>query len=462
MTADELRSCYPIFHFSSFAHELSPLGLEIVYTYSLGEEHTFKHKVTFNGVTPIQLGALSSDELEKHLFSVGLAEMLNYWKLTASPQVHISAGALTETQLAWWHTVLIEGMGEYFYVNAINFTEPNFVRFTCETVLSDVTLEEQTVPAISETPSVLVPIGGGKDSAVTLSLIGNAFPDTTAGFMVNAIPSAEATLHASPIQLRVDVTRTLDPHMLQLNNEGFLNGHVPISSVLAFMSVFAARLHGYTHIAISNERSSNEGNVFYCDRDINHQYSKTFAFEQSFAQYCQTFLPANTPHYFSFLRPLYELQIAKVFARFPEYHAIFRSCNRGQKTNTWCGECPKCLFAFSIMVPFLGIQETTKVFGKDMYADASLYYLAEELLGVGTKKPFECVGTHEETLCAFYLATQAYGIEALPPLLAEVQTKILSKETNLTHRTETILKSWNTEHLIPSQFETLLKEHADV
>lgn len=463
MTVDELRSSYPTFQFTSFTYEITQLGLEVVYRYTLGQDHSFNHRVTFNDITQEHIEKLSPSYLETYLFSIGLAEMLNYWKLTASPQIHISAGALSQTQLEWWHNLLIQGMGEYFYVNNINFTEPDFVRFTCEELLTpDAPLKTTQNLSENQSPRILVPIGGGKDSAVTLSLLGTAFPTATAGFMVNSLASADATLQASSIQSRVDVTRVLDPHLLDLNSQGFLNGHVPISSVLAFMSIFAARLHNYTHIAISNERSSNEGNVFYCDRDINHQYSKTFAFEQSFAQYCQTFLPANTPHYFSFLRPLYELQIAKIFAQFPEYHAVFRSCNRGQKTNSWCGECPKCLFAFSIMLPFLGIQKTTKVFGKDMYADASLYYLAEELLGVGTKKPFECVGTHEETLCAFHLATQVYGTDPLPPLLAEVQTKILTNETNLDQRTSTILKSWNTEHLMPIQFETVLKEHVDV
>lgn len=462
MTVDELRATYPTFYFTSFSHELSEVGFEVTYNYALEQKHTFTHKIVFRNVTQDHLQSLTISDLEKYLLSIGLAEMLSYWKLTASPHIHISAGTLTQTELDWWHTLLIEGMGEYFFVNTINFSQPNFVRLSAQTVQApDVPLKEIVLPTTPNSTHhrILVPIGGGKDSAVTLSLLGEAFPSTTAGFMVNAISSAEAILQASNIENRVDVTRVLDPQMLELNSQGFLNGHVPISSTLAYLSVFAAKLFGYTHVAISNERSSNEGNVFYCDRDINHQYSKTAAFEKSFAQYCQTYLPAQTPYYFSFLRPLYELQIAELFAQLPKYHSVFRSCNRGQKTNTWCGECPKCLFAYSIMLPFLGIEKTITIFGKDMYSDASLYYLAEELLGVGHKKPFECVGTHEETLCAFYLATQQYESSALPPLLKEVQKHILHAEKDLAHRTQTILTSWNADHLIPIQFETILKEH---
>jgi len=461
MTVNELRNRYPTFHFSSCKHELSDLGLEVTFTYSLEDEHTFHHKVIFHAVTQDLLQQISSDELDTYLLTIGLSEMLNYWKLTASPKVHISAVSLSATQLAWWKDLLIQGLGEYFYVNQIKFTDPDFVTFTCQTpATQDIPLKKAIIPTFS-TPKVLIPVGGGKDSAVTLSLIGATVPDS-AGFMVNAIPSAVETLAVSPIKTKVTVTRILDPHMLELNSQGFLNGHVPISSVLASMSVFAGRVFGYTHVTISNERSSNEGNIFYCDRDINHRYSKTFAFEESFTSYCQTYLPQETPHYFSFLRPIYELQIAKIFAQFPEYHALFRSCNRGQKNNSWCGECSKCLFAYSIMVPFLGKEKTAEYFGKDMFQDTTLYYLAEELLGVGEKKPFECVGTHEETICAFYLATKQYQGETLPPLLALVQEKILRSETELEARTQAIFDGWNLQHLIPAQFETLLKEHTHV
>ncbi|MCA9369099.1 hypothetical protein KC721_02270, partial [Candidatus Woesebacteria bacterium] len=266
------------------------------------------------------------------------------------------------------------------------------------------------------------------------------------------------TLAVSPLQSAVTVQRTLDSQMRMLNGEGFLNGHVPISSVIAFISVFAARLHGYTHVAISNERSSNEGNAFFCDREINHQYSKTFHFESAFAQYCQTYLPVQTPVYFSFLRPLFELQIAKIFAKYPEYHPLFRSCNRGQKTNKWCGECPKCLFAFSLLVPFLGADKTSEYFGKNLYDDISLYPLAEELLGIGEKKPLECVGTHEETICAFYLGTKEFSAENTPNLLKKVQNEILSKEFNLEARSQKILTSWNDEHLVPEPFVNVLEK----
>ena len=466
MTSKTLRDRYPVFQFESFSYTLpqenTAQELTVIYSYVLGE-HRFSHTVVFEHVRPQDVSTIPDKDIRRYLLTIGLAEMLNYWKLTASPTIRISAGALPASELDWWHTLLMHGMGEYFFVNDIDFSSPTFVRFTADTLQEpDLPLLPLTQPKDTNTPpKILIPIGGGKDSAVTLQLFSQAFPNTTAGFMVNPIQSAEDTLAASSVPTAVTIHRQIDPLLLELNAQGYLNGHVPISSVLACMSVFAARLFGYTHIAISNERSSNEGNVFYCNQEINHQYSKTATFETSFAQYCATYLPANTPEYFSFLRPLYELQIAQRFAQMPQYHSVFRSCNRGQKQNAWCGNCPKCLFAYSMLVPFLGSETTARHFGKDLFADATLYPLAEELLGVGEKKPLECVGTYEETLCAFYLATQQYQEQntQLPALLARVTKEILSTQVDLAARAATILSSWNSAHRIPPNLVPLLEEN---
>lgn len=59
---------------------------------------------------------------------------------------------------------------------------------------------------------------------------------------------------------------------------------------------------------------------------VNHQYSKTYEFENDFAEYSKKYLKANVK-YFSFLRPLNEMQIAKIFSRYTKYHKVFKSCN---------------------------------------------------------------------------------------------------------------------------------------
>lgn len=99
--------------------------------------------------------------------------------------------------------------------------------------------------------------------------------------------------------------------MLELNEKGFLNGHTPFSAMLAFTSYFVAYLSGKKYIAVSNEQSSNESNIK--GEKINHQYSKSFEFEEEFRWYINNYLEDHV-QYFSMLRPLNELQIAKLFS----------------------------------------------------------------------------------------------------------------------------------------------------
>ena len=65
--------------------------------------------------------------------------------------------------------------------------------------------------------------------------------------------------------------------MLQLNSEGYINGHTPFSAIVAFSSVLTAALNGQKYITLSNENSANESTVK--DSKVNHQYSKSYEFE---------------------------------------------------------------------------------------------------------------------------------------------------------------------------------------
>lgn len=155
------------------------------------------------------------------------------------------------------------------------------------------------------------------------------------------------------------------------------------------------------YIALSNEDSANENNVK--GEEVNHQYSKSFEYENDFRKYVKKFLPTPV-EYFSFLRPLNELQIAKLFSKLKKYHSTFKSCNVGSKENPWkwCNNCAKCLFAFTILSPYLyssdkkGQNPLVEIFGEDLFNKESLKQTFLELLGKIDVKPFDCVGTFEE------------------------------------------------------------------
>jgi hypothetical protein len=125
----------------------------------------------------------------------------------------------------------------------------------------------------------------------------------------------------------------------------------------------------------------------------------------------------STFNYFSFLRPLSELQIAMLFSRFTAYHDVFRSCNAGSKEDVWCGRCAKCLFAYIILSPFIAPERLAEIFGKPMLDDENMRTEFEQLLGEAETKPFECVGTVGEVRQALRMAVERWYGEERPALL---------------------------------------------
>lgn len=451
--SEDLREKHPSINFQNMAWEVIDDQLVMSFTYVLEPDLTFLHQVKIANVSPELLDTIPEDQLKAYVFNLGMVELLSYWKLAAPGQIVVDVARMSLSQVEWWHKLLIKGMGEYFFINHLDFTQDKFVSIDAQ--------ELQQLPSWSTGPSlddrkVLIPLGGGKDSALSLELLKGEFE--VGALLVNPTQAAQditqiAELSSEHIHY---VERQFDPQLFELNEAGYLNGHVPVSASFAFISLLVGRLFGYAHIAISNERSSNEGNVEYLGHTINHQYSKTYEFERSFQEYVSEFLPSNTPRYFSMLRPLYELQIARLFAEHgKKYLSAFRSCNRGQRTNSWCGECSKCLFAFTILFPWLGEEKLVEIFGQNLFEKADLLPTALEMLGLAEQKPFECVGTHHETRVAFGLSMQKYleNNQELPNLLEELRKQHgIEPVEESGPETQTVLEAFDDNHSLPESF----------
>lgn len=412
----ELRNQYSRFFYRGFEVEKTPTELKITYHFEIEGLAEFAPCWTF----PRPEGGGEPDE--KLIFSLGLVELISYWKIACPPQVVVEAGELDEDQIRWWKHLYFNGLGEFFYVNNINEADPeNFMEICCagrEDSAETAAAWEKIVPARSISQGVLVPIGGGKDSVVTLDLLRRAGLPVY-GYIINPRGATVNTAVAAGLdEGRVmSVRRTLDPNMLELNRRGYLNGHTPFSALVAFSSLIAARLLNLSYVALSNESSANESTV--AGSTVNHQYSKSFEFEQDFHDYVRRYLPGNA-YYFSLLRPLSEFQIAKYFAGLKQYHPIFRSCNAGSKTDSWCGHCPKCLFVYLILSPFLSREAVRDIFGREMLEDETLKGTLDQLTGVVEEKPFECVGSRDEVNTAIVLTIGRLEQEhrPLPALLA--------------------------------------------
>jgi hypothetical protein len=199
-----------------------------------------------------------------------------------------------------------------------------------------------------------------------------------------------------------------------------------------------------------------KGNVKYLGKTINHQYSKTFDFEKRFKEYFEKYLSKKI-NYFSLLRPLHEIQIAKIFSKSPEYFNKFLSCNEAYKTNSgkkeitgkWCGKCSKCLFVFTMLYPFVDKEELVKIFNKNLFEDKTLIPLMKDLVIEGREKPFDCVGTKKEVLLSLCLNIKKE--KELPVVLKALKEFCLITNMN-------ILNSWNKEHFVPKKFQKKIKK----
>lgn len=457
MKADELRKKHQKLSLTKIGHSYQNDDLLFDCEFKLDDHLTFHPKVTIHNLPNHLYQQLSPETLRNFSFHLALAEVFSYWKAAVPKEIVIEVADLTPDQITFWHDLLIKGMGEFFYVNQIDFRSPDFVEI--KSVPQRKKIDKQVKSSNSSLQGSLLPLGGGKDSIVSLELLKKHYQGEIILFALNPTPSVKETIALNQDLAAIYATREIDPTLIELNHQGYLNGHTPFSSYLAFLSTVVATIFDIKYVVISNERSSNEESVRYLDHPINHQYSKSFELEENFRKYVQANLPQPQAEYFSLMRPLYELQIARIFSQYPKYFSIFKSCNRGQRQNVWCGECSKCLFAFIILYPFLNQEEMTDIFGVNLLNNSDLWSIAKELIGYSHQKPLDCVGTHEESLVAMYLCyqkDQQYN-KTLSKLSKMFVDEVLPREENLDQRVEKILTSWNQNHALPKEFARIVE-----
>ena len=435
-----LRKEYSFFEYQSYSFSFINGNLVAEFCFSLSGKVSFKPTITIPS-RDFYLVNLDKTGLDNFVFHIGMVELISYWKAACSPRVIIKPHKLNQDQISWWKKLYFNGLGEFFYLNGIETDQDVFMSISSQGVEMGVSTTKL------DDNKVVIPIGGGKDSVVTLELLKNKGIKVIP-MIVNPREASIRTIETAGFNENqsVIVQRKIDGKLLELNSQGFLNGHTPFSALLAFTGVLSCINAGVSNIALSNESSANESTV--PGSKINHQYSKSFEFEDDFNQYVKKYLNPNI-NYFSFLRPVNELQIAKLFSGFPQHFNGFRSCNVGSSTDSWCGMCPKCLFTFIILSPFVEVAVLQNIFGKDMLNDPTLEDIFKELAGIADIKPFECVGTPDEVMAA--LAKYSINNFNDVVLLKNIDLKSKIKEF---HR---MISEYNTEHLLSKRFESILK-----
>lgn len=444
MSLEELRSRHLRLHYHEYSIERTRGHTILKFVFELEPGIRFTPQLVLHAESD-----RSDDELALFAFHVGLAELPSYWKAACPKEIRVHAGTLNPDQCSWWQDLLLHGLGEFYFRNQIDFTRPDFL-----IIQSSLDAPKQRMQALPPPHGGMVLTAGGKDSSLTLELLKEQKDDLVA-LVLNptraALESANISGYRHPLVLR----RSIDPTLLRLNEQGYLNGHTPFSSYLAFASVFAAAAIGRKDIIVSNEYSANESNVTFHDLPINHQYSKSARFERMFRQYVQRHL-SPTLNYFSFLRPLYDLQVAGLFARTCKPHfSNFRSCNVGSKQDRWCGTCPKCVFTYIALAAFLPFSQLREIFAGDFTTDPEFETQLRGLIGLDAIKPFECVGTRDESLQALrlMLARAERRNEVVPAVLSRIYEQSRALPCN-----EILLRELQDEHFLADYYLDILED----
>ena len=354
---------------------------------------------------------------------------ISYYKAAAPPRIEFGPHSLTEAEAAMLKAFYIDGLGEYAYRNQLDLRDLTFSYLSAEPA-------PVTIAARAHQP--LVPFGGGIDSIVTLEAVRERHTET-ALFVLSRMGDRFAALEAAASVTGLPVLRAereLDEKVLRSAALGLRNGHVPVTAILSAIAVLVAVLNGRSAVIMSNEWSASSGNLMLDGRSINHQYSKSAAFETLF---CKALADSfnGGPEYFSLLRPFCELAIARRFAELTKYHATFRSCNRAfsldasQRLGNWCGVCDKCCFIDLILAPFLSASALARIFdGREPLDNPDTTATFRTLLDLGPgPKPFECVGERTECRAAAQLAYERADRRSnttLAQLVAELGANLLS------------------------------------
>ncbi len=359
---------------------------------------------------------------------------VSYYKTGAPPVIDLGDTALSERERAFLREFYVSGLGEYAYRNALDLGDLAIVA-PALTGEPDGCGNEPPAAGPLPQPSAdlrpLVPFGGGIDSIVTVEGVRERAGDI-ALFVVSrpgdrfAAIERPAAVSGLPV---IRAGREIDPQLLRSAELGFLNGHVPVTGIISAIAVLAAVLDGRDAVVMSNEWSASVPTLERDGQPVNHQWSKSAAFEASLRELLRAG-PAGLPGYFSALRDRTELWVGERFAALPQYHQTFRSCNRafhldpGRRLGHWCGQCDKCCFIDLILAPFMPAEELRAVFaaGPEPLANPELKAKFRTLLGAGTK-PFECVGEVNECRAAVVLAAarpDRAGTALLQELAAEV------------------------------------------
>ena len=332
-----------------------------------------------------------------------LAAAPSYYKAATPPTVAVTGG-LSPSERRLLDGLLGPGLGELYFVNGLDPSGP---------VIEAAGRSDRPGGPLGLARRSLVPVGGGKDSCVTIEALQSAGEDPLLA-SVRRFPVIDAVLRRAGGDA-VRVGRTLDPQLLDLNRRGARNGHVPVTAAVSLVLCLVAVRAGCDRVVMSNERSASEATRDWRGAAVNHQWSKSLAAEELLADVLAATVGPGLGWY-SLLRPFSELAICRLFAeRCRRFFDVFSSCNAAfrldgaRRVDGWDRSCPKCRFVALALAPWLDRAEVVAIQGGDVLDDPGQVDGLAGLVEAGQPKPFECVGEVAESRVAVRLAVERAG-----------------------------------------------------
>lgn len=448
---------------------------------------------------PFDLEPARAAAVERALRLLHLIAGVSYYKAAVPPEIRIESYAIDAETAELLETIYLNGLGEFAYRNGLNLhgrikfpvdenplpgepgrgqgEEPPSLSHEAPLTptlspagggegesggapTSAGEAANNSAPALGLREHALVAIGGGKDSLVSIEALRGVGVDQTVTWIGGSqLIKACAERTGLPT---LNPGRQLASQLFEYNRLGAWNGHIPVTAVNSAILMFAALLHGMDQVVFSNERSASYGSVIPGTGEVNHQWSKGWAFERAFGDYVQTRIAADLKYY-SLLRPLSELAVARQFAKTDRYDAHFSSCNRNfhilgeRPVNRWCGVCPKCHFVFLALAPFMPKPRLVGIFGRNLLDDPAQIPGYDALLEFQDHKPFECVGEGRESRAAMAALAERpewREDEIVERFAREIRPQLLDAELPIDP-----LLALDDEHRVPAALWSRLRAH---
>ncbi len=441
---------FSTFYFEKFSFDKETLKTK--FYYSFDKKENFVEEVDFSVDFLEKRIDFQEEILNNFLFSLSIAIWISYYKAYPTNKLVVETGFLSTDDILFWQKFYKNWLWEFLYRNNLNSYDYFCFKNSSEKYFKKINF-------ISSEKSLL-PIGWWKDSIVSLKILEELWKEFTPIIFWKTDTIKENCLKVL-WKKEILIKRKIDENLFKLNEKGYYNWHVPITWIISFALLVTAYIYDYKYIILSNEKSANVWNLSIWDLEVNHQWSKSLDFEQELSKYIERNLSSDIK-YFSLLRWMYEINIAKMFSlKGKEYFKVFSSCNWNFKINKnwkqdikdykknwennisinvrnsesiqrtwisevdrllrssqwqmvqnltsndyslipnhWCKSCPKCAFVYSILRPFLSYDETLEIWWKELYEEKYLESLFRELLWIQWIKPFECVWEEKEVILA--------------------------------------------------------------